>query len=292
MVFNFDIKNNECKKYNLLKYYRNCIEETVHLAQKESENSKKSKLINKRMKELLSIKLEEVSDLNSILLIHYTYYIVMLESRNSVWEYDYMSFSRRIGELWEPFCKLAFKYSINKINFYEPKNYEQYKFDCLKKFDALIQSLNINNIQRKEISNYFYNVLSLIDSGSINLKEDLHFSHNNDFFVIDFKSGFNSNEKGNVNRLLQVAKIYSTMNYKCIILVRQPEKENNHYLQTLKNSNLWEVFCNNEAYNKIYQLTGVNLKQWMNDNMLWVNDISEKFRNYLEKNNLLQYLTW
>lgn len=52
--------------------------------------------------------------LNEILMITYASYIVMLEYRNKVWEYDYMSFSRRIGELWETFCKLPFEYPMKK----------------------------------------------------------------------------------------------------------------------------------------------------------------------------------
>lgn len=45
--------------------------------------------------------------LECILMVTYCNYVVMLEVRHSVWPYEYMAFSRRIGELWEPFCKLA-----------------------------------------------------------------------------------------------------------------------------------------------------------------------------------------
>ena len=43
-------------------------------------------------------------------MITYACYVVMLESRNEVWPYDYMAFSRRVGELWEPFCKLCLNF--------------------------------------------------------------------------------------------------------------------------------------------------------------------------------------
>lgn len=39
-------------------------------------------------------------------------------------------------------------------------------------------------------------------------------------------------------------------------------------------------------------MTGVNLRDWMDLNMDWQTDISAEFREYLEKNNLIQYLTW
>ena len=63
---------------------------------------------------------EEV--LNSILTITYTNYIVMIEERNNIWPYEYMTFSRRIGELWEPFCKLCWKYPVNSnISLFKPQ---------------------------------------------------------------------------------------------------------------------------------------------------------------------------
>lgn len=37
--------------------------------------------------------------LRCVLLINYTSYVVMIDARNEVWPYDYMSFSRRVGEL-------------------------------------------------------------------------------------------------------------------------------------------------------------------------------------------------
>ena len=54
--------------------------------------------------------------LESLLMTTYTSYVIMLEFRNIVWPYEYMAFSRRIGEIWEPFCKLCFEYPIAKIN--------------------------------------------------------------------------------------------------------------------------------------------------------------------------------
>ena len=58
--------------------------------------------------------------LPNVSMITYTTYVVLLESRNEVWPYEYMAFSRRIGELWEPFCKLCFRYPITPINLFAP----------------------------------------------------------------------------------------------------------------------------------------------------------------------------
>ena len=46
-----------------------------------------------------------------LLLMHCTN-VVMLESRNTIWRYEYMAFSRRIGELWEPFVTTCFELPV------------------------------------------------------------------------------------------------------------------------------------------------------------------------------------
>lgn len=282
-------------KTNLLNFYRDSIQDTIIQAMALKKNSDKSNLINRKMKELLETKLQEAENrnLDEIFMIHYTYYIVMLESRNKVWPYDVMSFSRRIGELWEPFCKLPFDYPSKDIVSYIPPTYTMFRDNLNAELITYINSLDITDEQRQELGERIRKIFELSESGAINLKEDLHFEADGTKYVVDYKSGFSSNEKGNVNRLLLVAKIYSIMNgYKCMMFVRQPEEENNHYLKTLKNSKLWEVYCSTDTYNKIFELTGVNLREWMDKNMNWKIDISSEFRDYLENNNLIQYLTW
>ncbi len=123
---------------------------------------------------------------------------------------------------------------------------------------------------------------------------DLHFSQNGINYNCDFKSGFSSNEKGNTNRLLLVASIYHFLSSqeKTILFVRQEESENNHYLQTLKKSNYWEVYCADDCYDAIRKYTGFDLRQWINSNIDWENDISYELRKHLQDNNLIKYLTW
>jgi hypothetical protein len=55
---------------------------------------------------------------------------------------------------------------------------------------------------------------------------------------------------------------------------------------------LWDVYCSDEAYLKIYEFTGFDIKKWMVKNMDWQNDISPEFRKYLQDNGLIKYLTW
>ncbi|WP_214658000.1 hypothetical protein, partial [Vibrio anguillarum] len=69
--------------------------------------------------------------------------------------------------------------------------------------------------------------------------------------IIDFKSGFGSNEKGNTLRLIAVGRAYKhwDSNTNLLFLVRQ--NENNNYLETIRRSNLWDVYCGDAAYRKI-----------------------------------------
>src|SRR5699024_9928190 len=50
---------------------------------------------------------DEENMLHHILLSTYSSYVVMIEERNRIKNYEYMDFSRRMGELWEPFCKIC-----------------------------------------------------------------------------------------------------------------------------------------------------------------------------------------
>lgn len=238
---------------------------------------------------------DEDSKLDAVLLITYVSYIVMLEFRNKVWPYEYMAFSRRIGELWEPFCKLPFEYPLTELSIYTPPNIEDVKQTLKAEINELINNLNIDKAEKVKLLKYYQAIWALIDNGgNISLTLDLHFEQFEEFYDVDYKSGFSSNEKGNTNRLLLVASIYKSLpdTHNNLIFVRQKEEENNHYLQTLKHSGLWDVFCADETYAKIAEFTGFDMRSWMKENMDWENDILPEFREYLQSNGLIKYLTW
>lgn len=249
---------------------------------------------SKRIEKVLEKGLPYAEQLDSILFINYVCYVVMLEYRNMFWPYEYMAFARRIGEIWEPFCKIPFYYPVKDLTLYDPPTFSDVHTAIQSKTYSVIESIGISKEEKEKLLKCYEDVWVLIDSGNISLSLDLHFEQDGVFYDVDYKSGFSSNEKGNTNRLLQVASIYNSFfeNHKNLIFVRQPEEENNHYLQTLKNSPYWQVFCADEAYEAIAHFTGFNLKKWMNVNMDWVNDISPQFREFLHRNALLKYLTW
>lgn len=229
-----------------------------------------------------------------ILMITYSSYVVMIDSHNEVWAYDYMSFSRRIGELWEPFCKLCFEHPVNELSLFVPPLFSEVKANLTKEMYDYIYQLNITPEQKANLKEYYDKVWSMVDAGQTKLELDLHFVSKDEKIVVDFKSGFGSNEKGNTNRLLLVASIYKNLEdgYRPILLVRSEEDRNNNYFQTLKNSKVWEAYCGQEAYTKISEFSGFNLKQWIQENINWESDFQEATTRHLADKELDNYLKW
>jgi len=296
-------------KGDLLKYFRHRAYESLEEIRRTygtTQFKKLASLINKAVIEtrngllktlIQKAKKEEWTNyeiLKCVLMVTYTSYIVMLEYRNEVWPYDYMTFSRRIGELWEPFCKLCFDYPSRDVKLFVPPLFSDVKKRFKNEIEDYIDQLNITDEQKKELKRYYNKVWNLVAVGAIKLELDLHFELNDEKIVVDFKSGFGSNEKGNTNRLLLVASIYKNLeeNYKCVIFVRSEEDKNNSYFKVLKNSGVWEAYCGDEAYEKIKEYSGFDLKNWVGNNINWQADFKKETIQYFRENNLDQYLTW
>ncbi len=234
--------------------------------------------------------------LNNILMITYCSYVTMIEYRNKAWLYEYMAFSRRIGELWEPFCINCFNFPVrDDVELVEPPLFSDVKEQLQQEIRNYIESLNLTYEKKVQLLYYYDKVWSLVTSGEIKLELDLHFRINNENYHVDFKSGFQSNEKGNTNRLLLVASIYKNIigdNNECFLFVRADEDDNNHYLQTLKNSGIWDVYCGADTYEQIKIYSGFDLASWIETNIHWRTDLNEKTLAYFEQNDLVKYLSW
>ena len=298
------------KKTELLDYYQNRAEELITEVKQvyaDSQFKERAAELNKGLIDvknnlLLTVEQKAKNEhwsyrelLEGVLLITYLNDIVMMETRNSVWPYEYMAFARRIGELWEPFCQLCWKYPINQnITFFVPPLFKDVKAKLSKEIETFIASLKIAPKEKAELKRYYQKVWTLVTSGEIKLELDLHFEDGKNKYVVDFKSGFSSNEKGNTNRLLLVASVYKILEdgHQCLLFVRSPEGKNNHYLQTLKRSGLWTVYCGKETYQQIEQFTGFDLAVWLRKNVDWEKDFGSKMFGHLKKQNLIQYLEW
>lgn len=300
-------KTLKSRKTDLLNYFRNRGEEflsEIRLTYGNTQFRQQASAINKSLIEtknnLIAAVLQKADaekwinkeKLECILMITYCNYIVTLEARNDVWQYEYMTFSRRIGELWEPFCKLCFSYPVNNISLFIPPLFSEVKQKLTNEIETFIHKLKISGEEKEQLKKYYHKVWGLVTSGEIKLESDLHFICNNQNFVVDFKSGFGSNEKGNTNRLLLVASIYKNLeeNYKCMIFVRADD--NNHYFQTLKHSGIWDAYSGSEAYKKMKEYSGFDIKNWIEKNVNWKSDFKPEMMDFLKQNKLEQYLIW
>ncbi len=228
--------------------------------------------------------------LDAMLRVFYCSLVVNLETRNKVVAYDYMDFARRIGELWEAFCKVCWEAPVNqKLRHLKPPTFKSVKETLLRDFAELAKGTGKAS---GAIVREYEKAVDLL--GNINLTEDEYCALAEKRYVIDFKSGFGSNEKGNTERLLTVAKIYRLLpeDHTCILAVRSKEDEGNNYLQVLKSSGLWTVYCGAAAYGFMRSLTGFALAGWIGKNISFREDMETEAYRHLHAQDLTKYLMW
>lgn len=232
--------------------------------------------------------------LSALLASTYAGQVAMLELRNEIRSYEYMDFSRRVGELWEDLIRLVFDHAPAGLYYFVPPLFSEVRSRLRQELADYIAALNLPDSEKAELSAYYEKVWVLVDSGEINLQLDLHFIHADERFNVDLKSGFGSNEKGNTNRLLMVATIYKNLPeaYRNILLVRSREEQNNHYFRALKDSGVWEAYCGSETYSRIKELTGFDIASWISTNVSWLADLSPAMVDHLRAHRLDIYLEW
>lgn len=263
------------------------------LASDESHKNK-AKKVNKLVQELKEnlvkkrIRNSRKEKQSTALTIEYCCSVLSLEYRHAVWPYEYMALSRRVGELWERFCKSAWDYpTIEGLERIEAPTFDQVG----KKLEERIRS-TIGNKNFEAIKEETSSLFRLI--GDVNMKEDETFKIYDVPHIVDFKSGFGSNEKGNTLRLLTVAEAYKVWNpnTRLHLIVRQ--EQNNNYLELLRKSPHWEVSCGDLAYEKIDELTGSNMSKLKKRLINFEHDLSEKLIDDLstQLTDLTAYLNW
>jgi len=297
------------KKVELLNYFRERAAASLEEIKRTYTNSQfreQASAINTAIKETRSTLVKTLTQkaikenwdndalLPCILMIAYTSSVVLLEARNEVWSYNFMDFSRRIGELWEEFCKLCFEFPLNEATLFIPPLFSEVKQKLTNELDTYIELLVLPKEQKEELKLYYNKVWSLVTSGEIQLELDVHFVLNNEKYVVDFKSGFKSSEKGNANRLLLVATAYKILeeDYRCLLLVRADESQNSNYFQILKNSGIWEAHCGGEAYMRIKDLSGFDISGWIMNNINWQADLQSEMMQHVKTNSWEHYLIW
>lgn len=223
-----------------------------------------------------------------LIVLQYCISVVSLEYRHAVWPYEYMALSRRVGELWERFCCSAWDIpSRPNLERITPPS-----------FEVVLNNINQNLLGaasqegKEAVGRIFDDLRDII--GEINMVEDEVFTLDNTPHVIDFKSGFGSNEKGNMLRLRTVGKAYRLWNpeTKLLFLVRQ--EQNNNYLKVIKREGLWDVHCGRDAYAQIDAITGSNMNLIRDEVVDFEADLSNGFWGDLNSHlsDLSGYLRW
>ncbi|QUM79206.1 hypothetical protein HWV01_02120 [Moritella sp. 5] len=267
---------------------------TFEIQNRDITRNKKATLINNavesvknRVGSLLVTRYPQLNRPKLYMLVQYCYTVMSFEYRNTVWPYEYMAFSRRNGELWERFCKAAWDHS-EKETLYRIRapQFDEVKNNFLHNIASYTSTLDQRNRLLADVNEIFELV------GEINMVEDEMFNLHERNHIIDFKSGFGSNEKGNTLRLLAVGKAYKhwDRNVELLFLVRQ--NENNNYLNTIRRSNLWSVFCGDDAYSKIDELTDAGICEVRREAIDFEHDLSPDFWAYLVRENIHGYLNW
>lgn len=283
-------------KFSILTNFHNDLTpEVKRLNGQALSNKKKSNKVNAMCGQIRNAWIDLIKSYppadqtNASLVLQYCYSVACLEHRNSVWPYDYMDFSRRVGELWEGFCSAAW-------NFPNRKNVQRIPHPHFKNVrDTLRMRMNenIGNHTRKiELDADIDTLLGII--GDINMKEDEVFTVDGTPHVIDFKSGFGSNEKGNMLRLLTVGRAYKIWNPNTRLLLLVRQVENNNYLNVLKLNGLWEVHTSDHAYRLISELTGADIQLIRTNIIDWWTDLTPGFITHLagQGKDLRPYLQW
>lgn len=287
--------NYQLLKQEIFDYFHSGLERHVNYIQSNNmEKDKKTKYINKEIERMRDnyapILLNKYSNLHTTklyMLLQYCFTVISFEYRHMIWPYEYMAFSRRNGELWERFCKAAWdKTQVPGLARIKPPKFDEVKEIIKDEISDLASDSN----NKKAIMEIVDDIFELV--GPINMSQDEMFKTHGINHIIDFKSGFGSNEKGNTLRVLAVGKAYKHWdpNVKLLFLVRQ--YENNNYLEQIKKSNLWRVYCGSDAYEKIDELTEAGICEIISQAVDFENDLSDNFWQYLCNHDLSKYLNW
>ena len=199
-----------------------------------------------------------------------------------------MALSRRVGELWERFCSSAWdtpsKPNLQRI---QPPSFDSIRDSITT---ALLDAAQISH--KDKVSKIIADLCDVI--GEINMAEDEVFTVGSTPFVIDFKSGFGSNEKGNMLRLRSVGKAYRLWNPNAQLLFLVRQEQNNNYLDVIRREGLWEVHCGADAYAKIDKITGSNMNFIREHIVDFESDLSGKLWKDLSSHlsDLKGYLRW
>lgn len=267
-----------------------CIkQEQIAHQEKARRTNRAASEVKHRIREEI-IRRASSSELQSqLLVLEYCFSVASLEYRHAVWPYEYMALSRRVGELWQGFCAVCWECpSRDGVRRIDPPAFSSI-MDTVR---ARITEQLKGTQHCIELGIDFENLLELV--GEINMVEDEVFTVGPTPHVVDFKSGFGSNEKGNMLRLLAVGRAYRLWNPQTRLMLIVRQDKNNNYLQVLRRTKLWEVWCGQQAYAAIEELTGAKINTVRKEVVDFRADLSNQFLSDMSGHltDLTEYLKW
>lgn len=224
-----------------------------------------------------------------MVILVYCHAVIVLEYRHRVWPYNLMDLSRRVGELWQGMCLVAWTCAKNPGC---AKGEETFQFcDVQQKFLSDLWDLISDHPNVEKAIDLVENFTQPLNK--INMASDKVFTKDGIVHVIDFKFSFNSNEKGNRDRLSQVGWAHKQRDPRTELLIAVCGEENNQYLETLREEG-WQIVTGRETYEKIGQLTGTYIQPYLNETVDFRADLSEEFLAYIDSHNdrLGCFLDW
>ena len=223
-------------------------------------------------------------------ILRYCHAVVSLEYRHRVWPYNLIDLARRVGELWEAMCVLAWERSLcEDVEIIEkPPEFANVRTEFLSNlWDRLRHHPDVDDIV-ESVDGFTERM------DDISMKSDKLFLKAGVPHVIDFKFRFKPNEKGNRNRLSEVAWAYRKWDARSVMIIAVCQTDNNAYLDSLGRGGGWDIVTGRAAYERIGQLTGVDVLPLLDDTVDFRSDLSKEFLAYTDAHddNMSCYLDW
>ncbi|MBY3433315.1 hypothetical protein HFN89_03935 [Rhizobium laguerreae] len=244
----------------------------------------KSKMVNARAAKVFSdLKSEIVTDdpdfkARLMVILVYCYAVAILEYRHRVWPYNLMDLSRRIGELWEGMCLIAWTCAKHPGC---AKSEEVFQFaDVQQKFLSDLWDLIWDHPNVEKVIDMVEDHIKPLNK-TVNMASDKVFTRDGIVHVIDFKFSFNSNEKGNRDRLSLVGWAHKKRDPRTELLIAVCRQENNQYLETLREEG-WQIVTGRATYEKIGELTGTYIQPYLDEIVDFRSDLSDEFLAYID----------
>jgi len=280
-------------KSTLLEQYRS-IYSTILSQDGAGDSKQKGKQSNLEHNNLLvrlnSQLIQDNEPFHALLMNNYCCSLSMLETRHKLHPYVDIEFSRRIGELWEKFCKVSLNNPFSRISESNPINISVFYDQLSKDMQPNSATASPKNTPQNTTFHLLKDLL-----GDVDLTLDYSGKDANDQLIgIDFKSGFGSNEKGNTQRILQVGKIYQYIapHVQLKLVIRQ--NDNNNYLSKIENSGVWGVVTGRKSYAYLSKISGCDILSFVNNEVNFEADMDSAIYQDLgsKVKNRDRYLDW